>query len=81
MLLLNLYRNKRKILPDGFLFGLSLILVFTSRFFIEFIKEHQVDYEKGMVLDMGQLLSIPYVLIGLAFVFYSIKSTKKLSQV
>lgn len=48
----------------GFLVGLFLILVFASRFFIEFIKEDQEAFEASMQLNMGQLLSIPFVLMG-----------------
>ncbi len=57
----------------GFLFGLFLILVFTFRFFIEFIKERQVGFEEGMLLDMGQLLSIPFVVAGVALLVYSFR--------
>lgn len=81
IVLLKIYQKKGEVLSGGFLFGLSLILVFIARFFIEFIKEHQVDYENDMLLDMGQLLSIPYVLIGVAFILFAIKSGKNLSQV
>jgi prolipoprotein diacylglyceryltransferase len=49
--------------------------VFTFRFFIEFLKKEQVDFEQGMLLDMGQLLSIPFVIIG---VYYMWRSMKKL---
>lgn len=48
----------------GILFGVSMIGIFLTRFFIEFIKERQVDFESGMALDMGQLLSIPFILFG-----------------
>lgn len=51
----------------GFQFGLCLALIFTFRFFIEFIKKEQVDFEKGMLLDMGQLLSIPFIIAGLYY--------------
>ncbi|MDR2937673.1 MAG: prolipoprotein diacylglyceryl transferase [Prevotellaceae bacterium] len=57
----------------GFLFGLFLVLTFTFRFFVEFIKEVQVDFEQGMALDMGQLLSIPFVLLGVGLIAYSFK--------
>ena len=60
----------------GLYFGLCLTLIFTFRFFIEFIKKEQVDFEKGMMLDMGQLLSIPFVLVGLYFVIRSIRSSQ-----
>ena len=48
----------------GFYFGFCLATIFTFRFFIEFLKKEQVDFEQGMPLDMGQLLSIPFVLLG-----------------
>lgn len=48
----------------GFHFGLCITLIFVFRFFIEFIKKEQVDFEKGMALDMGQLLSIPFIIAG-----------------
>ncbi|HAW20448.1 MAG TPA: prolipoprotein diacylglyceryl transferase [Flavobacteriales bacterium] len=51
----------------GFMFGAYLTLAFTARFFIEFLKEVQVEFEESMVLDMGQWLSIPLVLAGLFF--------------
>ena len=73
-----LYRTKREYLKNGFFFGLTLILIFTARFFIEFIKERQVAFEESMKLDMGQLLSFPYIIIGLGFIIYGISKTKKL---
>ena len=48
----------------GILFSLFLILVFGMRFLIEFIKEDQVAFESGMALNMGQWLSIPFILMG-----------------
>jgi prolipoprotein diacylglyceryl transferase len=60
-----LYKNYSKKLRRGFFFGLCLTGVFTFRFFIEFLKETQTDFESGMLLDMGQLLSIPFILIGI----------------
>jgi len=53
----------------GFIFGMFLILLFTVRFFIEFVKVPQVGFEADMVLNMGQWLSIPFVLLGLYLVF------------
>lgn len=53
---------------QGMIFGAFLILIFTARFFIEFLKENQEAFEEGMALNMGQLLSIPFVLTGLYFV-------------
>jgi len=73
-----LYKTKREHLKNGFFFGLCLLLIFTARFFIEFLKERQVDFEANMQLDMGQLLSIPYILVGLGFILYAFKKHKML---
>lgn len=48
----------------GLLFGVGLEGIFLTRFFIEFIKLEQEAFEKGMLLDMGQILSIPFILLG-----------------
>lgn len=61
------YWNKNAGQFKGRLFGLFLMLIFGFRFFIEFIKDVQVEFEKNMDLNMGQLLSIPLVLIGIGF--------------
>jgi prolipoprotein diacylglyceryl transferase len=53
----------------GYLFGLFMILVFGMRFLIEFIKEPQVGFEQGLFLNMGQLLSLPFVAAGIFFVY------------
>ena len=58
----------------GFFFGLCLTEIFTFRFFIEFLKENQVAFEEGMTLNMGQWLSVPFVIIGIYFMcFYGRK--------
>lgn len=57
-------RTKEKT-PRGQLFGLFVVLLFTFRFLVEFLKEDQSDFESGMVLNMGQILSIPLVFMGL----------------
>ena len=49
----------------GWYFGLCLTWIFTFRFFVEFLKKEQVAFEQGMPLDMGQLLSIPFVIVGI----------------
>lgn len=64
------WKNLGKQKP-GLLFGLFLILVFGFRFFIEYVKEDQVDFEAGMTLNMGQWLSIPFVLIGIAILVWA----------
>lgn len=67
------YYKKDGRTPAGFLFGLFLILVFGMRFLIEFIKEPQVNFERSMTLDLGQWLSIPFILAGIGFIIYSRK--------
>ena len=59
-----LYRKMRGRVGTGFFFGYCLATIFTFRFFIEFLKEVQVDFEQNMPLDMGQLLSIPFIIVG-----------------
>ena len=66
-----LYRYKADKLKRGFLFGLFLTGLFGARFLIEFIKEPQVDFEAGMTLNMGQLLSIPFVVAGIILMIRS----------
>lgn len=60
----------------GFLFGIFLILVFGSRFLIEFLKEPQVDFETTMTLNMGQLLSIPFVIAGIIILCIGFRKKK-----
>jgi phosphatidylglycerol---prolipoprotein diacylglyceryl transferase len=76
-LIIYLYKTKRDKLQNGVFFGLSVTLVFIARFFIEFIKERQVSFEEQMNLDMGQWLSIPFIIAGVAFIIYGLKKTQK----
>ena len=57
--------NSPKPVGSGFYFGLVLTLIFTFRFFIEYTKDIQVDFEATMPFNMGQLLSIPFIIIGI----------------
>jgi prolipoprotein diacylglyceryl transferase len=66
LVLLSIYNKKNGKPKEGILISLFMIFVFGSRFFIEFLKEPQVGFEQGMSLNMGQILSIPFVLAGLA---------------
>jgi prolipoprotein diacylglyceryl transferase len=66
-----LYRYQLPKLRRGTLFGVFLIGLFTARFFIEFIKEPQVGFEATWVLNMGQLLSIPFILGGIGLLCWS----------
>ncbi len=77
--LILLYKTRREKFKNGFFFGLVLLLIFTARFLIEFLKEDQVGFEKGMFFNMGQILSLPYIIVGIGFMIHGIKKTRKLS--
>ncbi|WP_144891372.1 prolipoprotein diacylglyceryl transferase [Flavobacterium tiangeerense] len=62
-----IYKTKNITLGNGFLFGLAITLIFTMRILIEFVKINQVEFEEGMLLNMGQLLSLPFIAIGIYF--------------
>ena len=53
----------------GILFGIGLIGTFLTRFFIEYIKTEQEPFEVGWALDMGQWLSIPFILLGIYMIW------------
>jgi len=61
----------------GLMFGTFLIIIFGSRILIEFLKNVQVDFERDMVFDMGQWLSIPFVLVGIGMIVWSFVRRKK----
>ena len=65
------YKFKADKVYRGFFIGTFFIGCFGMRFLIEFIKEPQVMFEQNMALNMGQLLSIPFVLMGIGLLLYS----------
>ncbi|MCR5243149.1 MAG: prolipoprotein diacylglyceryl transferase [Bacteroidales bacterium] len=71
IILLALYNRRLDKIYRGFFIGVFLIGCFGSRFLIEFIKEPQVEFEQNMTYDMGQLLSIPFILLGIGFLVYA----------
>ncbi len=76
-LLYRIYWSKKGEHIQGLLISLICILIFSARFIIEFVKEDQVAFESTMKMNMGQLLSIPFVLLGLAGLIWSIKRNKR----
>lgn len=74
-----LYKKMRDRFKNGFFFGFATVLFFTARFIIEFVKENQVGFEDGLTFNMGQLLSLPYIVVGFGFIIYGLWKTKKLS--
>lgn len=65
-----LYKKYKDKLHRGFFFGLCLTLIFTFRFFVEFVKAPQEAFEENMMLNMGQWLSIPFIILGVACMLY-----------
>ncbi len=76
VVLLFLYRKRLPRLKEGTLFGIFLLVLFAARFFIEYIKEPQVPFEESMALNMGQILSIPFIFAGAVLMLYSIMKGK-----
>lgn len=72
-----LYKKRREKLRNGFFFGFVTVLCFTARFMIEFLKENQVGFEDKMSLNMGQLLSLPYIAVGIGFIIYGLRKSGK----
>ena len=70
-ILFALYRYTKLAKREGFIFGGALIGIFTPRFLIEFIKINQVAFEKGMTFNMGQWLSVPFILAGVAIMIWA----------
>lgn len=69
--------NKHKInLPEGRIFGLFLVILWTLRFLYEFIKENQVSFEDKLPINMGQILSIPLILVGIYILMRSYRQPK-----
>jgi len=68
------WKNKRNTVGPGFMFGMMCVLLFTERFIDEFLKENQSAFEDNLAINMGQWLSIPFILIG---IFMMVRSFKK----
>jgi prolipoprotein diacylglyceryltransferase len=58
------YKKYRGQIPDGYLFGRFFVLVFGARFLLEPFKEGQAVFESGWIISIGQILSIPLILLG-----------------
>lgn len=65
-----IYKSKKIKRQNGLMVGVFLILMFIARFMIEFVKENQVGFEDSMSINMGQILSIPLILLGFAIIYY-----------
>ncbi|GAB3504703.1 prolipoprotein diacylglyceryl transferase [Emticicia fontis] len=76
-LLFYLWNRTKEKTPHGLLLGIFLIWVFTLRFFYEYLKENQEAFEDSMFLNMGQILSIPAILLGIGVLYYAFTRGKK----
>ncbi len=74
------YRKRYTKVRDGFIFGLFMILLFSARFLIEFVKNDQVAFEAGMEFNMGQLLSIPFILAGVLMIVWTKRHPRYFNQ-
>jgi len=73
-----IYRRKTHLVGTGFYFGLCLFYIFTFRFFIEYTKEVQEAFEASLPIDMGQILSLPFIAVGLWYMVKGMKKAQKL---
>lgn len=74
-----LYQSKIYQKGNGLIFGSFLVLLFTARFCIEFFKENQESFENQMPINMGQILSIPFIIAGIVLIIWKLNSKKRLS--
>lgn len=73
-IMLKMYQSEKIRKASGLLFGTFFTLLFLARFLIEFFKENQESFENNMILNMGQILSIPFILIGLTLIVWKSKT-------
>ncbi|MDR0926497.1 MAG: prolipoprotein diacylglyceryl transferase [Ignavibacteria bacterium] len=78
LILLSVYRKSGNAPKSGLLFGLFLVLIFSVRFVLEFTKEIQSSFEADLPIDMGQILSIPFILVGIFFIVRTLSAVKKI---
>ncbi len=71
-----LWKNKRDQLPEGFMFAVFMMLLWSLRFVDEFFKMNQEAFEEGLPINMGQILSIPGFLMGVAAMIYALRNKK-----
>ncbi len=79
ILCLWMYWKKDAYKQQGLIFGVFFIGIFLSRFCVEFFKNSQEAFEDGMFLNMGQLLSIPFILVGIWFTYKGLQERKNQS--
>ena len=76
-----MFRSQKIKERKGLIFGFFLTLLFLARFIIEFFKENQEVFENNMLINMGQILSIPFILIGLTLIIWKSKQKKEYIEI
>jgi prolipoprotein diacylglyceryl transferase len=72
-LMMWMYWKKNAEARPGLIFGTFLTVLFGCRFLIEFVKNNQVAFENTMTLNMGQWLSVPFILVGIFFIVRALR--------
>ena len=72
-ILIGIYKTKKEKTPQGSILGIFLILIFTARFLIEMLKEKKAAYTADLALTAGQMLSIPFFVVGVILVLLSLR--------
>jgi prolipoprotein diacylglyceryl transferase len=71
VILFAFYKRNHSRVRDGYIFGVFMILLFSARFLIEFVKNDQVAFEAGMQINMGQWLSLPFIVAGIIMIYWT----------
>ncbi len=74
------YRKRNMEIRDGFMFGVFMIALFGARFLIEFVKNDQVAFEAGLSFNMGQLLSLPFMVAGIGIIVWTKRKPRYFSR-
>lgn len=75
--LLFIFKSKTNNKSEGLIFGYFLVMLFSARLVIEFFKENQVSFENSMALNMGQILSLPFIVVGIILIVLKSKVIQK----
>lgn len=76
LIMITLYYTVNHRIRKGGLFGIALTIGFSARFMIEFVKVPQTGFENDFVLNMGQILSVPFIVSGLILIVFGVKAKK-----
>lgn len=79
-ILVALYRRFGRGTPHGLLTGVLLALVFAARIAVEFVKTPQAAYEAGQAFTVGQWLSVPFVLLGVAIAVRALRAPRPATE-